>query len=174
MSNKMIDTRDVILALKKVKKEQKLSIDKILAMVEAQDPSKAVSRTSIARVFRKGSENQIFKYEATLRPIANALLDIENIETTDDTNTKGYKSILKLKADIIDELEAKVQSVETAEQQKYQQKLDELTENYQRTIDFLNNQIVLKDKRIDQLMDANQKYMDELLSCPHRGKECKE
>ena len=113
MSNKMIDTRDVILALKKVKKEQKLSIDKILAMVEQQDPSKAVSRTSIARVFRKGSEDHIFKYEATLRPIANALLDIENIETNDDTETTAYKSILKLKKDLIDELETKLKTVKS-------------------------------------------------------------
>ena len=172
MNNKMIDTRDVILALKKVKSEQKLSIDKILDMVEKQDPSKAVSRTSIARVFRKGSENQIFKYEGTLRPIANALLDIENIETTDDTETTAYKSILKLKADLIEELEAKIQTVESEEHAKYQQKLEEATESFQRSVAFLKEQIVLKDKRIDQLMDANQKYMDELLSCPHRGKEC--
>ena len=172
MSNKMIDTRDVILALKKVKKEQKLSIDKILDMVEKQDPSKAVSRTSIARVFRKGSENQIFKYEATLRPIANALLDIENIETSDDTDTQAMKSLLRLKKDLIDELESKLKTVRSDEHLKYQKKLEELTDNYQRSIDFLNHQIALKDKRIDQLMEANQRYMDELLSCPHRGKGC--
>lgn len=169
MNNKMIDTRDVILALKKVKSEQKLSIDKILTMVEQQDPSTAVSRTSIARVFRKGSENQIFKYEGTLRPIANALLDMENIETSDDTETTAMKSILRLKKDLIDELESKLKTVKSDEHLKYQKKLEELTENYQRSIDFLNHQIALKDKRIDQLMDANEKLMGELLNCPQRG-----
>ena len=169
MSNKMIDTRDVILALKKVKSEQKLSIDKILKMVEQQDPSTAVSRTSIARVFRKGSEEHIFKYEGTLRPIAKALLDIENIETTDDTETTAYKSILRLKADLIEELESKIQTVESEEHAKYQKKLEQATESFQRSVAFLKEQIILKDKRIDQLMDANEKLMQELLNCPQRG-----
>ena len=42
MNLSMIDTKNVILALKEVKKEKKLSLDKILVMMNENDPSSAV------------------------------------------------------------------------------------------------------------------------------------
>ena len=83
MSDLMVNTKDVILRLKKVKQEKKLSLDKIIKLMEQNN--EYVSKTTLSRVFAKGSEEQIFRYEATLRPIANALLDIETIETYDAT-----------------------------------------------------------------------------------------
>ena len=167
MNTTMIDTKEVILALKKVKEERQLSLDKILDIMENADPSTAVSKTTLARVFREGSEDQIFKYEGTLRPIANALLDIENYETGDDNATHLYKSILKLKKDIIIELEEK----SSVEKMHYMEKLSEETEQFQKNIAFLREQIALKDKRIDQLMDQNVQLINQLLSCPYH-KNC--
>ena len=167
MNTTMIDTKEVILSLKKVKEERQLSLDKILDIMEENDPSTAVSKTTLARVFRDGSEDQIFKYEGTLRPIANALLDIENYETGDDNATHLYKSILKLKKDIIIELEENAGK----EKVKYLEKLGEETEQFQKNIAFLREQIALKDKRIDQLMDQNVQLINQLLSCPYH-KNC--
>ena len=147
MKTKMIDTRDVILALKQVKDEKNLSLDKILALMN--EKGEFVSKTTLARVFREGSEDEIFRYEATLRPIANALLDMEEIEKDDDIDTQAYKSILKLKKDLIVELKEELDK----EKDKYHEKLEKQTAHFQKSIDFLNNQIALKDKRIDQLMD---------------------
>ena len=147
MKTKMIDTRDVILALKQVKDEKNLSLDKILALMN--EKGEFVSKTTLARVFREGSEDEIFRYEATLRPIANALLDMEEIEKDDDIDTQAYKSILKLKKDLIVELKEELDK----EKDKYHDKLEKQTAHFQKSIDFLNNQIALKDKRIDQLMD---------------------
>ena len=179
MHNKMTDTKDVILALKHVKKEKKLSLDKILELMQEQDPSTAVSKTTLSRVFAKGSEELIFRYENTLRPIANALLDIENIETGDDIDTQAYKSILKLKKDLIQELEGKLQTIESEEKAKYNEKLIKETEKFQRSLDFMKHQMELKDKRIDQLMDANDRLsitndrlINQLMDCPLK-KECK-
>ena len=167
MNTTMIDTKEVILALKKVKEERQLSLDKILEIMESTEPSTAVSKTTLARVFRDGSENQIFKYEGTLRPIANALLDIENYETGDDNATHLYKSILKLKKDIIIELEGNAGK----EKAKYHEKLAKETEKFQKSIEFLREQVELKDKRIDQLMDQNIQLLNQLLSCPYH-KNC--
>lgn len=179
MNNTLIDTKAVILSLQKVKKEKKLSLEKIYKLVEDKDPSCAVSRTTIARVFRDGAETQIFKWEASLRPIANALLDMEEIEIGDDIDTQAMKSILKLKKDLISELEAKLQTVQNEEKLKYHKKLETETAKFQKSLDFLREQIDLKDKRIDLLMNANDRLsitndrlIHQLMDCPLR-KDCK-
>ena len=176
----MTETREVILALKQVKDEKNLSLDKILDLMELNDPATAVSKTTLSRVFAKGSEDQIFRYETTLRPIASVLLD-ENIENDDDTNTKGIKAILKLKKDIIDELKNKIKTVESEEKEKYHIKLDEETTKFQRSLDFVKNQIELKDKRIDHLLeenmklvDANMRLLEQVLNCPLKNGGCDE
>ena len=168
--NNMINTRDVIIALKKVKKERKLSNNDIYQIVKDKNFATHVSETTVNRVFRKDSENIAFRYEATLRPIANALLDMEEIEDTDTNDTQAYKSILVLKQEIITELEARVKA---AEEKNHD------ADHYIRSIDHLMKQIDFKDKRIDQLLDANDrlqaivdKLTEQLLSCPHRGKGC--
>ena len=167
----METTKDVILNLKKVKKEKNLSLDKISALIE--ENGEFVSKTTLSRVFRAGSETVGFNYETTLRPIANALLDIENIESYDDTDTKAYKSILKLKKDLISELEEKLRTVENKEKTKYLEKLAKETEKFQKSLDYIKHQVELKDKRIDQLLDANDRLTDtnnrlinQILDCP--------
>ena len=175
--DKMIDTKDVIRALKKVKKDKKLSNEKIYRLVKEKDFATSVSLTTVNRVFRKGSESIPFRYEATLRPIANALLDMEEIEETDNNSTQAYKSILILKQDIITELENKLKNVETENVE---------VAHYRKSIEHLQKQLDFKDKRIDQLLDSNDrlqkandrlqvtidKLTEQLLSCPHRGKGC--
>lgn len=182
MNNTMIDTKAVILALQRVKDEKDLSIDAICKLVEDKDPSCAVSRTTIARVFRKGAEEQVFKWEASLRPIANALLDIEEIENEDNTDTQAYKAILKLKKDLLDNYEQKFKEQEakvSAEKEKYHDKLEKELSKYQKSLDFAMQQIELKDKRIDMLMEANErlsitnnKLLNQFLNCPLKNKEC--
>ena len=172
MDTTMIDTRDVILALKRVKNEEKLSLDKILELVEKKDPSMAVSKTTIQRVFRKGSENQIFRYENTLRPIANALLDMETVKKDDNPELQAIKEILKHKMEIIEECRRTNEELKQAlkeEKHKYHEKLEKETEKFQKSLDFAKRQIELKDKRIDQLLDANIKLLNQLLVCPCRN-----
>lgn len=167
MANTMVNSRDVILTLKKVKQEKKLSLDKILKLMEQN--GEYVSKTTLSRVFSKGSEEQIFRYENTLRPIANALLDIETIETYDDPDTQAMKSILKLKKDLIDELKGELKGYEELKSQ---------VEHQQKTIDLLNEQIAYKDARIDKLLDTNERQSvtieritERLMTCPCKTNE---
>ena len=162
----MTKTKDVILKLKAVKEEKQLSLDRILSIMEQN--GEYVSKTTLSRVFAKGSEERIFKYENTIRPIANALLDIENEEDYDSPDTKAYKSILKMKKDIISEL----QEEREKDKNRYHEKLAEETAKFQKELDFAMQQIALKDKRIDQLMDDNSKLLNHILDCPYR-KDCK-
>ena len=120
---------------------------------------------------QKHTSTQLFRYETTLRPIANALLDIETFEEDDNIDTKAMKSILKLKKDLLQELEeqnaALKQELKDAKL-KYHEKLKVESDKYQKSLDFAMNQIELKDQRITQLLDANIQLLNQLLSCPCR------
>lgn len=165
----METTKDVILALKEVKKERDLSLDKILALME--DNGQYLSKSTLSRVFAEGSENNnSFRYE-TLRPIADVLLDIEHIENDDPTDTKAYKSILKLKKDLINELRDELNH----EKMKYHEKLERETKHFNDSLAFMSHQIELKDQRIDallatttELMATNNKLLKQLMDCPIR------
>ena len=182
----MTNTRDVILKLKEVKQEKGLSLDKILIMVE--NNGEYISKSTLSRVFKDGSEDSSFRYEETIRPIANALLDIENEEDDDDAETLAFKSILKLKMRVIDENSKKIEELqeqvkETAskEKAKYHEKLSAELSKMQKSLDFSMNQIELKDKRIDLLMQANErlsitnnKLLEQFLQCPLKNEGCQE
>ena len=73
-----------------------------------------------------------------------------------------------MKKDIISEL----QEEREKDKKRYHEKLAEETAKFQKELDFAMQQIALKDKRIDQLMDDNSKLLNHILDCPYR-KDCK-
>lgn len=169
----MTNTKDIILKLKEVREEKGLSYSDILDLMEKNGDF--LSKSTLSRVFAEGSEEIRFRYEDTIRPIANALLDMENLEETDDLDTKALKTLLKYKIERIEELERKVEHLEMAldkEKIKHHDKLDEERELYNRRVDFLKEQISLKDKRMDQLLEAvftkdqqHKEMLTKLLKC---------
>ena len=175
----MTNVKDVILKLKEVRDEKGLSYNDILSIME-QKGLYPVAKSTLSRVFAEGSEDESFKYEETIRPIANALLDIETIEEDDTMDTKAMKSLLKYKIQRIEELEAQNRDLKAAldkEKIKYHEKLDHERAEHKKRVDFLTHQIDLKDKRMDQLLESvfeKDKKHDELLklvlSCPARIK----
>ena len=172
----MTNTKDIIIKLKEVRDEKNLSITDIENLLEANNDH--LSRSTISRVFAEGSEETSFKYEETIRPIANALLDIETIEEDDDMDIQAMKSLLKYKIQRIEELEEQVKDLKVAldkEKLKYHEKLEAEREQYYKRIDFLKEQVSLKDKRMDFLLDAvfqkdmqHKELLELILSCPAR------
>ena len=84
----MTNSKDVILKLKEVREEKGLSYADILDLME--NNGDFVSKSTLSRVFAEGSEDIKFRYEDTIRPIAKALLDIENLEETDEFKTTKF------------------------------------------------------------------------------------
>lgn len=170
----MTNTKDIIIKLKEVREEKNLSYTDILNLMEKNGDF--VSKSTLSRVFAEGSEELSFKYEETIRPIANALLDIETIEETDNMDVQAMKSLLKYKIQRIEELEKQVKNLESAldkEKIKYHEKLDAEREQYFRRIDFLKEQVALKDKRMDLLLEAvfqkdkqQKELLEKILQCP--------
>ena len=151
----MTNSKDVILKLKEVREEKGLSYSDILDLMEKNGDF--LSKSTLSRVFAEGSEEIKFRYEDTIRPIAKALLDIETIEEDDNMDVRAMKSLLKYKIQRIEELEQQIEHLEASlnkEKLKYHEKLDKEREQSRRSIEFLKEQISLKDKRMDQLLEA--------------------
>lgn len=151
----MLNNREIIVKLKAVREEKKLSYNDILDLMEANGDF--VSKSTLSRVFAEGSEETNFRYEDTIRPIAKALLDIETIEADDDADVQAMKSLLKYKIKRIEELEKQVQALSIAldkEKIKSAEKLEKEREQSRRSIEFLKEQVSLKDKRIDILLNV--------------------
>ena len=174
----MTNTKDIILKLKEVRDQKGLSYTDILSLMEKNGDY--LSKSTISRVFGDGSEDLSFRYEETIRPIANALLDIETIEDTDDMDVRAMKSLLKYKIQVIEDKERRIEELESAlnkEKLKYHEKLDAEREQYGKRIAFLMEQINLKDKRMDQLLEAvftKDKQHAELLERVLVCQKCKE
>ena len=164
----MTDTKILLKQLKEVKQSKNLSLDQILKMIE--DNGEFVSKSTLSRVFSDSSEDTDFRYETTLRPICDAMLDIDTIEAEDSSDVKAYKTILKLKKDIIIELKDEVNS----EKISCYEKLEEETAKFQKSLEFMKRQIDLKDQRIDalmalntELMQTNNTLLKQLMICPY-------
>lgn len=151
----MTNTKDIIIKLKQVRDEKNLSFQDILNMMEKNGDY--LAKSTLSRIFSEGSEELHFKYDETIRPIANALLDINTIEEDDVLDVQAMKTLLKYKNNKIIELEKQVERLEAQiakEKNKYNEKLERERERNSRSIDFLKNQIELKDKRIDLLLES--------------------
>jgi hypothetical protein len=172
----MAEQKDIILQLKAVKDEKKFSIQNIHDMMERNGDH--LSKTTISRVFKDGSENDNFRYNDTIRPIAKALLDIETIEDDDTADIRTMKMILKYKAEKIATLEeqhgkaalqykeqiSRLENQLASEKQKYHEKLEKERKQFNDRIDFLMHQIDLKDKRMDQKDQRFDKLFDQFLN----------
>ena len=144
----MINSRDIIIKLKEVKEERGLSLTDVMDLLE--ENGDYISKTTLSRIFAKDSENVKFRYEDTIRPIANALLGLDFMSETDTPDLNALKSIIRLKNERIKELQAELDHTQV----KFDAKLEKERAQARRSIDFLRHQIELKDKRIDLLMNA--------------------
>lgn len=173
----MTNTKDLILEIKRVQKENNYSYGDMAKMMEAKG-EKPLSPATFSRIFTEGSEdNNSFSYDYTLVPLARTLLDVETIEADDTDNVKVLKEMLKIKHTRIKELEQENQDL-LCEIDKlkinHHEKMDKEREQSRRSIDFLKDQISRKDTRIDQLLEAvfekdkqHKEMLERLLRCQH-------
>lgn len=166
----MNDMREIILKLKQARNDKNLSLNDIVDLT-----GNMISKTTIQRVFADGSENSSFRYDDTIRPLVKVLLDMETIEDTDDTDTKALKSLLKLKIQRIEELEKQISDLRlmlSEEKNKSHEKMEKERAQYEKHIKLLDEQIVIKDKRMDAMSERYNKkdaqytqLVERLLNC---------
>jgi hypothetical protein len=133
---------EIIRNLKRVRTENGLSISEIVNLCERNGES--VSETTIKKVFSDGSEALGFNYESTLKPIVNALLG-DHEETAE---TDMMISVAQFK-------EAKIKDLES--------QMARMEESYKRRIEFLKDQIEIKDARLDKRDEMITKLIDTII-----------
>lgn len=175
MTNDLISLKEIVLKLREKKEERKLSLDQIIELIRADNDGFAPSKSTLSKLFREGSENERFDYEDVIRPLARVLLDIETIEDTDTEDVKTLKNLLKVKMAYIKKLEAELDKIDN----KHHQKLEKERAQFQKSLEFLKEQVAYKDKRMDLLLNAvkekdtmHNKLLEHILSCPYKG--CKQ
>ena len=138
-------SQELIKQLKEIKETNEITFPRIMERMEKN--GKVVSLTTLRRVFADGSESNAnnFSYENTLLPIAEVLLNVEDLPTTASSpyaaEIDGLKSVIH------------VQNEEIA-------RLHELKEHLESRITFLLEQIEKKDRRMDEKEDTIQKLMN--------------
>lgn len=174
----MTNVKELITRLKEVREEKQLSYGDIMELMEKNGDF--IAKSTLSRVFAEGSEEMSFKFEETLKPIANAILDIDTIEDTDNMDVQAMKYLLKVKEQIIEERDKQIKTLESEldkEKLKHHDRLDKEREQYSKRIEFLMKQIELKDNRIDQLLEAvfikdkqQKDLIENIIHCPHGRK----
>lgn len=171
----MNSMKEIIMELRQVRIEKGLSYGDISDLLEQNGDH--VSKSTISRIFSEGSTDTNFSYDEIIRPIANVLLDIDKPEDEDDIDTKTYKSLLKFKSKRIEELENQIETIKADNAEKLvelHEKMDSERAQWNKSIEFLKEQIRYKDKRIDILLDQNldkdaqiKEFIKKLQNCPY-------
>ena len=151
--------REIIINLKKIKYERELSTHDIFVMVRAA--GFGTSESSVRRVYAEGSEEQNFRYQDTIRPIAQVLLGInEDAAPMNPTEADALKNIALLKESMIQDLQkeneqltARVAQLEhdLADTQELLARTQEENKRHNEHIARLRIQIDRKDDYIDRL-----------------------
>ena len=141
--------QELIKQLKEAKSRNEVTYPRIIERMEKN--GKYVSLTTLRRVFGDGSEMNAasFSLENTLMPIAEVLLDAEEVPTPE--NSPCAAEINGLKAVI------HVQNEEIV-------KLTDLKEHLEKRVEFLLAQIEKKDRRMDEKDEIIRKLLEIALS----------
>lgn len=146
--------RKTIHRLKQIKSEQGLTVPKIMDLMEER--GQFVSEATIKRVFADGSEEQNFRYQDSIAPIADVLLDIYG-DTSNIDDTDSLRHIIKEKNKLIEFLMMKLDE-QKEEFEKRKDLYEERKALYEKTIERFEIQIARKDELIERLLD---KYLPE-------------
>ena len=177
----LTDTREIIIELKKVYKAQNLSYKKVYKMSNDKYGEGFISESTIQRIFKEGSEENpaSFRYETTLIPLCNLLLD-KSEGTTSDLLLRFKKDLIEEYAKQNQELKEEIKTIKEHEKVKYAEKLAKETKHFNDSLAFLSHQIELKDQRIDallatttELMATNNQLLKQLMDCPLKKEDCK-
>ena len=85
-------TQDLLLRLRKIKDQEKLTVAKIAEMIEANGDN--ISETTIRRVM---TEDRNYRYFDTLQPIAKVLLKLDEVEEGVSDEEQATKDVALIK-----------------------------------------------------------------------------
>ena len=141
--------KDTVERLRKVKKEQALTIPNILDMLEKKNYY--LSEATVKRVFSENADADSFKYRDTIVPLADVLLDFYN-DQSGATELEALKSMIKDKNMTISILVAKNEELR-ADFEKRVAHLQKQIDRLEKNLDFRERVVERKDAVIEKLIN---------------------
>lgn len=142
--------RKTIRRLKEIKAEQGLSISQIMEMLEKA--GQFVSEPTLKKIFAEGSEEKNFRYQDTIMPVADVLLDLYGDKSGLD-DVESLRQIIREKNKFIEMILFKLEEQKEI-QAREKEMCDERKAMYERSIERLEKQIERKDRIIEQFMNT--------------------
>lgn len=148
--------RRTIHRLKEIKAEQGLSIPQIMKMMEER--GQFVSEPTLKKLFQDGSEEKNFRYQDTVMPVADVLLDLYG-DTSGLDDAESLRNIIREKNKLIELLMMKLEEQQAAHKEKEEVYADR-KEAYDRQISHLEAQVARYEKAIDRKDDLIERLLN--------------
>lgn len=142
--------KQTIERLKRVKKEQELSISQIMDMLSTK--GYYLSEPTLKKVFSENSDSYNFKYRDTIAPLADVLLDLYG-DSSDVGTSDEVKHLIREKNKMIEILLYKNEE-QKADYEKRIVHLKKQVERLEGNLDFRERMIDRKDETISKLLES--------------------
>ncbi len=152
--------RKTIKRLKQIKMEQGLSIPQIMELMEKQ--GKFVSEATLKKVFADGSEEKAFRYQDSIAPIADVLLDVYG-DTSGMDDVESLRHFIKEKNKLIELLVIKLEEKDDEAKRRDELYADRKAA-FEKTIESLELQVHRLHEQVDRKDAMIEKMLDELLA----------
>lgn len=148
--------RRTIHRLKEIKAEQGLSIPQIMKMMEER--GQFVSEPTLKKIFQEGSEEKNFRYQDTIMPVADVLLDLYGDKSGID-DCESLRQIIREKNKLIEMLMMKLEEQAKAHAEKEVVYADRKAA-FEKQIQHFEAQIARYEKAIDKKDDLIERLLD--------------
>ena len=148
--------RKTIHRLKEIKTEQGLSIPQIMDMLEER--GQFVSEPTLKKIFSDGSEEKNFRYQDTIMPVADVLLDLYGDKSGID-DCEALRHIIREKNKLIELLMMKLEEQEKSHAEKEIVYADRKAA-FEKQIQHLEAQIARYEKAIDKKDDLIERLLN--------------
>ena len=142
--------RKTIRRLKEIKAEQQLSYSQIIKMLE--DAGQYVSEATLKKVFADGSEEKSFRYQDTILPLADVLLDLYG-DRSGIEDAESLREIIREKNKFIESLIVKLDEQKAIYAQK-EAMYEDRKAIYAKQIEHMETQLARYERAIDKNADA--------------------
>ncbi|MBE6864737.1 MAG: hypothetical protein E7495_09310 [Ruminococcus flavefaciens] len=143
---------DTVGRLRRVKKDNGLTISQIMDMLEKRNCY--ISETTIKRLFSENNDPSSFKYQSTIAPLADVLLDIYNDESGSE-DVSALKAMIHDKNEMISILVVKNEEIRA----DYEKRINHL----QKQIAMLEEHLLFREKQIDKKDDIISKLLSKVV-----------
>ena len=149
--------RDTVERLRKLKRDNDLTNSQIMDMLEKNNCY--ISEATIKKVFSENNDPGSFKYQSTIAPLADVLLDMYSDDSGSDEVT-ALKALIHDKNEMISILVVRNEEIRA----DYEKRINHL----QKQIGMLEDHLIFREKQIDKKDEIISKLLNKVIDSSDR------